>query len=102
MAPSGRVSEEEERARGKAGHWGVWHSQEPASDRSLRPGPLCGGEAGAGQALSRLITLRCARLPPQQGLPGLALLWRGTQLTSWGGVASPGWGSSGRANADPL
>lgn len=42
-----------------------------------------GSEAEAGQALSRLITLRCTRLPPQRGLPVLALLWRGTQLTSW-------------------
>ena len=86
MAPSGRVSEEEERAPGKAGHWGVWHSQErplPLSQAqaSLRlPG---GSEAGAGQALSRLTAPRCARLPPERGLPGLARLWRGTQLTSW-------------------
>ena len=59
-------------ALGKAGHWGVWHSQEMASDwlsqaqasLQLPSGP----EAGAGQGLSRLITLRCARLPPQLGL----------------------------------
>lgn len=42
-----------------------------------------GSEAGAGQALSRLTAPRRARLPPQRGLPGLACLWRGTQLTSW-------------------
>nr|CAI9696972.1 unnamed protein product [Rangifer tarandus platyrhynchus] len=72
-------------------------AQRNEAQASLRlPG---GSEAGAGQALSRLTAPRRARLPPQRGLPGLACLWRGTQLTSWTPELTD---KKGFLGADPL